>query len=105
MLLRRHRTARVREADRSSLDRPLATQPQVLALRIEVMLLLADEAACWTVCLLVRMLLSIVCSTFALSTFVQFFAVGTNQVTFADCARAPPGVPLTRLSREVVFGR
>ena len=66
---------------------------------------LADLAACCTVCLPVRMFVSIVRSTFELSTFAQFFAVGTNQVAFADCASAEPGVPLTRLSSEVVFGR
>ena len=66
---------------------------------------LADVAACCTVCLPVRKFVSIVRSTFELSTFAQFFAVGTNQVDFADSASAAPGVPLTRLSREVVFGR
>ena len=49
--------------------------------------------------------MSIVRSTFELSTLAQFFAVGTNQVDFAEVARAEPGVPLTRLSSEVVFGR
>ena len=52
------------------------------------MLSLADFAAAWTDALPVRMCESMVWSTFALSTFVQFFAVGTNQVVFADVARA-----------------
>ena len=30
-------------------------------------------------------------STFALSTFAQFFAVGTNQVDFADCGERRAG--------------
>src|ERR1700749_3973313 len=51
------------------------------------------------------MLVSIVRRMLELSTFAQFFAVGTNQVTFADWARADPGTPLTRLSWEVLFGR
>src|SRR5262245_21667965 len=72
---------------------------------MSVILLLADLAASGTDCLLVRMFVSIDCRTFALSTFVQFFAVGTNQVTFADCASDEPGVPLTRFRRDVVFGR
>src|SRR4051794_25061152 len=70
-----------------------------------VMLSLADFAACCTDALPVRMCESMVWSTFALSTFVQFFAVGTNQVTFADFASCEPGVPLTRLRSVVVFGR
>src|SRR5262249_28125193 len=78
---------------------------QVPELRILVIVLLAEGAACATVCLPVRMLVSIVRRTFELSTFAQFFAVGTNQVTFADCASAEPGVPLTRRRSEVVFGR
>src|SRR5215471_15800031 len=51
------------------------------------------------------MFVSIERRTFELSTFAQFFAVGTNQVDLAACASAEPGVPLTRLSSEVVFGR
>src|SRR5262245_49009820 len=51
------------------------------------------------------MFVSIVRSTFELSTFAQFFAVGTNQVDRAAAASAVPGVPLTRWSRDVVFGR
>ena len=58
------------------------------------MLSLADFAACCTVCLPVRMFVSIVRSTFALSTFVQFFAVGTNQVDLRRLRRAPsPACP------------
>ena len=64
------------------------------------MLSLADFAACCTVCLPVRILVSMVRRTFALSTFVQFFAVGTNQVDLADWASAAPGVPLTRLEER-----
>src|SRR2546423_15195831 len=44
-------------------------------------------------------------STFAFSTFAQFFAVGTNHVDWAACASCLPGVPETRLRREVLFGR
>ena len=61
---------------------------------------LADLAACCTVCLSVRMFVSIVRSTFALSTFVQFFAVGTNQVAFADCASAEPGRALDQVEER-----
>src|SRR5205823_3804761 len=44
-------------------------------------------------------------STFAFSTFAQFFAVGTNHVVPAAFASCEPGVPLTRLRRAVLFGR
>src|SRR5207253_6760312 len=44
-------------------------------------------------------------STFAFSTFVQFFAVGTNHPDVDACASCLPGVPATRWRRDVLFGR
>src|SRR5262245_18191961 len=76
----------------------------VLAFSIEVICLLADEAAACTDFLPVRICVSMLRSTFAFSTFAQFFAVGTNHVDFAAVASCVPGVPLTRRSRAVLFG-
>src|SRR5262249_17408759 len=77
----------------------------VLAFSIDVICLLADAAAAATVCLPDTMFVSMLRRTFAFSTFAQFFAVGTNQLELAAFARCDPGVPLTRLSRAVLFGR
>src|SRR5215210_1908901 len=66
---------------------------------------LAEAAASWTVFLPLRICVSMLRRMFAFSTFVQFLAVGTNHVERAACASAEPGVPLTRLRSDVVFGR
>src|SRR5438093_3080089 len=79
--------------------------PYVLAFSIEVICLLADEAAAWTDFLPLTICVSMLRSTFAFSTFAQFFAVGTNQVDSAAWASCLPGVPETYLRRAVLFGR
>src|SRR5438876_242833 len=63
------------------------------------MLSLADEAACLSVRLPVRMLASIVRRIFPFSTFTQFFAAGTNQLF-----RAAFSFTFVVLSRFVAFG-
>ena len=76
--------------------RRIPASSRALVARVEDLVIwsLVALAACCTDCLPVRMFVSIVRRTFELSTFAQFFAVGTNQVSFADCgerrARACP---------------
>src|SRR4029079_14673538 len=79
--------------------------PYVLAFSMEVICLLADAAAACTDFFPVRICVSMFRSTFAFSTLAQFLAVGTNHVDCAACASCLPGVPETRLRRDVLLGR